>query len=753
MKLLFNYIILQLFIINCYCITKLLQWGISVGDQGTTTISIGDTITWQWNDDLLHSIHSINSGFVSSEILTGIGTTYSITFNNAGTFPYNCDIHGSLMQGIISVVAGPSTSPTRLPSLPPTTNSPTIKGPTPPPTTSPSKIPTTKPTNNPTPIPTSLDIPAILAAELTYPRIINSGKTIPSEWSATLIVRQYRHSNSQVSFTTRAYCYNSICSYPGPTIEVYPGDNFTLTLINQLGPQPKDVHIMNKMNGPNTTNIHTHGLHIDPNVDNVYLKAGPGQSLIYKYLIPLDHGPGLMWYHDHHHGSSTLHLMNGLVGALVVKPLTSGVQKIPTSITNGDSALLVVTKLVTSQETINDVVSQGCDVGFPCDANTQSPLCSGTETSSPFNMFRIYSIRELEEECGGDLNINPKLTNPSITNMDLVNGMFRPTLKLIQNSPTYVSVLNAFGGVPLELTISNPSICLMTVIAYDGVYQKARWPRTNVNIPGASRAVIEIICSQTGAFYLYNINSYMMTLYVTSTGTIKPKVTDTELAAIIRPSYLNDLTGSGVVINHRYSLSLSQDGKSRTTCGFWMGTGTNCGSVLPHGLITPSSLSADCPFSQFKGERGLNPAAYIPDGKLVTYVGAINEWKIYGVGSAKHPLHIHLNHVQIISYSSSGNTTDDFYKIGQWRDVIPPVADELVVRFTVSKYTGEAMLHCHFQRHEDLGMMDSYLIVSKEDYDKKVYTSPYETSATTYSPTSTPTSSKKCQCASKYASY
>jgi hypothetical protein len=33
-------------------------------------------------------------------------------------------------------------------------------------------------------------------------------------------------------------------------------------------------------------------------------------------------------------------------------------------------------------------------------------------------------------------------------------------------------------------------------------------------------------------------------------------------------------------------------------------------------------------------------------------------------------------------------------QIGQWRDVIPPVADELVVRFVASKFTGETILHC-----------------------------------------------------------
>jgi FtsP/CotA-like multicopper oxidase with cupredoxin domain len=620
---------------SVWSITKVLPWDLSVGNQGTTTISTGDTITWRWNDEFPHSIRSSNGAFTSSTVLFGFNSTYSVTFPTVGSFPYQCDVHGTLMRGVIAVLAGPTSNPTKMPSLPPST----VGGPTPPltktPTTSPTKVPIATPTAPPTP----LDMGSILANKLTYPQIISSGKSIASKWSATIRVREHRHSNTQVSFTTRSYCYNEICSYPGPTIHLLPGDNFTLTFINELGPQPKDYHVMNKMNGPNTTNVHTHGLHIDPHVDTVFVKAEPGGTLVYKYQMPSDHAPGLMWYHDHHHGSSTLHLMNGLVGAIEVLPNPSGVQKIPASITNGDNHVLVVTKLVTAPEMIDGVISQGCDVGFPCDSVTQSPLCTGTETSSPFNMFRVYSLQELETECGGEFNSNIQLTDPSITDMDFVNGLYRPTLELRQNSPSYLRTLNAFGGVPLELSISDPSVCEMNVIAYDGVYQTARWFRTMVNIPAASRAVIEVFCKETGVYYLNNGNKPMMTLYVTATsGSIKSKVTDTELASIVRPFYLSDLTGSSTVVNHQYSLSLAQEGKSRNTCGFWMGTGKDCGKVVPHGLITPSALSADCPFSQYKGQRGLDPSGYIPDGKLVTYVGAVNEWRIYGVGSAKHPL-------------------------------------------------------------------------------------------------------------------
>jgi hypothetical protein len=146
---------------------------------------------------------------------------------------------------------------------------------------------------------------------------------------------------------------------------------------------------------------------------------------------------------------------------------------------------------------------------------------------------------------------------------------------------------------------------------------------------------------RTGVLVLLDGTTPLMILNVKSAPpgfTPKARVLTSELSGIVRPSYLQDLTAPGVIVNHKYTISLSQDGKPSTSCGYWMGTGSDCGSVVPYGLITPSPASASCPFGQFVGQRGVSPAPYISAGKLVTYVGAVNEWTIYGLGSAKHPL-------------------------------------------------------------------------------------------------------------------
>ena len=155
--------------------------------------------------------------------------------------------------------------------------------------------------------PLILHLPGLYArrAALTVPSDISSGSDTPSAWSLTLTVEAHRHHNDQVSFNTRSYCWNDVCTFPGPTIHVQAGDNLTLTILNKLDSYSQhNTHVMNTMNSPNTTNFHTHGLHIDPSVDDVFLRADPGDALVYEFHIPSNHGSGMLWYHDHVHGSS-----------------------------------------------------------------------------------------------------------------------------------------------------------------------------------------------------------------------------------------------------------------------------------------------------------------------------------------------------------------------------------------------------------------------------------------------------------------
>jgi plastocyanin len=70
------------------------------------TIAAGGTVTWTWGNtgSTPHSVRSLDSpSFTSSADKTGNGQSYNFTFSTAGTFQYDCAVHGAQMTGRIVV--------------------------------------------------------------------------------------------------------------------------------------------------------------------------------------------------------------------------------------------------------------------------------------------------------------------------------------------------------------------------------------------------------------------------------------------------------------------------------------------------------------------------------------------------------------------------------------------------------------------------------------------------------------------------
>lgn len=70
------------------------------------TVAVGSTVTWTWTatGTVSHSVQSEGTpNFASSAIQSGDGKTYSVTFGTAGTYQYDCVVHGAAMRGTIVV--------------------------------------------------------------------------------------------------------------------------------------------------------------------------------------------------------------------------------------------------------------------------------------------------------------------------------------------------------------------------------------------------------------------------------------------------------------------------------------------------------------------------------------------------------------------------------------------------------------------------------------------------------------------------
>jgi FtsP/CotA-like multicopper oxidase with cupredoxin domain len=101
-----------------------------------------------------------------------------------------------------------------------------------------------------------------------------------------------------------ALLYNG--RYPATTWRVKPGDRLRLLVTNKMR---------------EGTNLHFHGMHVDPtgHADNVLADIGPGEARGYTVNIPTDHTSGLNWYHPHLHGTTSPQVHGGLAGLIVVE--------------------------------------------------------------------------------------------------------------------------------------------------------------------------------------------------------------------------------------------------------------------------------------------------------------------------------------------------------------------------------------------------------------------------------------------------
>jgi len=99
------------------------------------------------------------------------------------------------------------------------------------------------------------------------------------------------YTSDQVSFTGRGY--NG--EWPGPLLRVKAGDKITVHLHNSLSDKDNEkAKLKNDYHTPNTTNLHTHGLHVsskDPG-DNVLVEVKPGGSRTYVYELEDSHMAG-----------------------------------------------------------------------------------------------------------------------------------------------------------------------------------------------------------------------------------------------------------------------------------------------------------------------------------------------------------------------------------------------------------------------------------------------------------------------------
>ena len=542
------------------------------------------------------------------------------------------------------------------------------------------------------------------------------------------------------------------CLVPAPTLRVRPGDLLTLIVRNtlpatssrcqraHLATEPEGnnaAECENTFHAPNTLNVHTHGLHVSPLFDDVFVAQGPGTTRTYRFPIERDHAPGMSWWHPHYHGSGSLHLASGAAGALIVDPLDGG---------DADSEAFADERVLVMQEQrFNGLISLLSVLKASFAADYEAVLAA----VAPACGFDVAK----HNPSGYDAQLNPSCTYITI------NGALRPTLRLRSGAWTRLRVVAATWTGVAALAIRGAG-CTASMLALDGIpLRPGPMPLSEaggrVLLGPGQRVDLAVRCEPSSDgdaalvamprdaavdatfgswFQQFLPNDVTQEPLVLADIALSPPLTLLGGAAAVagisagvpalpqpQSSYLaDDLRLLPVAQRHSWFFD------ARLLC--LRMNASNC-----------ERLPGDDPASTQRGlaqrlsdrfQASVHPTQYIAgfdaDGldditsifwingevyrgagapALTARVGEVQEWELRAGWVSPHVVHLHATPFQLLSYEpAGGDDSTQRFMAGQWMDgVLVPAGGRVVLRVRFAA-EGPTLLHCHTLLHHDVGM-------------------------------------------------
>jgi L-ascorbate oxidase len=542
--------------------------------------------------------------------------------------------------------------------------------------------------------------------------------------------------------------------YVSPTIEVTPGDTIRLTLHNRLPADPGCVHAHDQ--NPNTphcfngTNLHTHGLWINPsgNGDNVLISVNPGTSFQYEYNIPPDHPAGTFWYHTHRHGSTALQVSSGMAGALIVRG-----NRLPTIRGGGDlDTLLRPTSTQPLPERI--VVMQQVQYACRDTAGAIQVDAAGNYRCNPADTGSVERYDDLGPAgwalSGRYTSINghvvPTFTGARAGVLErwrMIHGGIRDTINLqfraVTSTTASVSGLRASendrfigdncGGPPLpQRLVAADGLTMGAIQTTDQtVFQPGyRWDLLMLFPRPGTYCVIDAAAPAPGVGQTVQSRQLLGFVTVAPGYNVPENSAPFVLDVLAEAAYQNlpDQVRRVVIADLNAGMKLT--------------------SFVPHEDIGPNEVTGTQTLT-FNIVRTTTPALFHVNDRpydparldRVLTLGGVDEWTLKSA-FVGHPFHIHVNPFQIVrildpagndvsapdAADSFGGTPDSQFRgmKGVWKDTLwlknptPSTATvqeqaagayTAIVRTRYRRYIGDFVLHCHILDHEDQGMMQN----------------------------------------------
>ncbi len=412
--------------------------------------------------------------------------------------------------------------------------------------------------------------------------------------------------------------------------------------------------------------------------------------------------PGTHWYHAHKHGSTSLHMRNGLAGAFVIESSEEGgydhfIRKsFGWGATYGDHEKILVIQQFDPTSNL-ERNPQGTGKGGA--QNLVNGLLTPTITMKPgeVQLWRLVNATE-----GNGAGVIKAGTTSS--------GVFgAPTFKFVQTAQDGVqfSPGNYTGQPYLNRTASSAGLVLAGGNRADLLVKAPLEPGTVPFLSGGK-----------------------LLFYVKVEGNPVPDIPFPTTWAKM-PKFLLDLPvpGPNDVKNPNSPVQFQ-----------WEAGRTGPGTTTPPPPPAPPEQPAGPHFM-------INGKQFGESGPIVDQcmpLDGLQDWVLENYTSViAHPFHIHINPFQVIrietpiavnQYAPPYEPKDNFL----WQDVIAVPAAKIsadgtqitpgriTIRQTYLDFTGTYVLHCHILAHEDRGMMQLVRVVPVANYPKGCQDNPPE---------------------------
>lgn len=419
--------------------------------------------------------------------------------------------------------------------------------------------------------------------------------------------------------------------FPGPTLRLREGETVRLNFTNNL---------------PEATNLHLHGLHVPPSVDDPLALVQPGESRLYEFTVPKG-SAGTYWYHPHVHGRVAPQLYAGLAGLLVVEGPLDALPELK----GAEEHLLVLKDWLFS--------------GNRIPAWTHMDWMNGREGS-----------------------------------LLTVNAAVRPTLRA-QKATLRLRLLNASNARYYRLALENHPLYL---IATDGGFLEKPVELPELLLAPGERAEVLVRLSRPGNYRLqalpYDRGAMMMhggMMGDQGMGMMDHGMMDHgSRGGMGDTGMMGSMMGMGATRLETLLTVVAPASPKPLPLP---------ASLAPVERLEPARATATRRFEL--GERMMQAEFFI-NGQMFdparvdvrAQLGSLEVWELVNKTDMDHPFHLHTYPFQVLSRGGKPAP----YRA--WKDTVNLRKNEVVrIAVPLRDFSGVTVYHCHIVEHEDRGMM------------------------------------------------